>query len=122
MKYPGGIMVGAPEVVQLNMNMMRAIRARKVLDVGTFTGFSAVGAALALEPGGHVIAMDVTDQYWNEVGRKYAQEVANFFFQFIITFLHHLSLLFHHYCISHYCTSHYFISHLSLLHIHFKLE
>jgi predicted O-methyltransferase YrrM len=43
------------------MNMMRAIRARKALDVGFFTGFSAVGAALAL----------------NDVGRKYAQEVAN---------------------------------------------
>lgn len=71
-------MVGAPEVVQLNMNMMRAIRARKALDVGFFTGFSAVGAALALEPGGQVIGMDITDRYWNDVGRKYAQEVANY--------------------------------------------
>ena len=59
----------------------------KALDVGTFTGFSAVGAALALEPGGQIIGMDITDRYWNDVGRKYAQEVANSLLQTPIFYL-----------------------------------
>lgn len=75
LKHPKSLMMGAPEVVQLNTNIMQAIGAKKVLDVGVFTGVSSLAAALALPPGGKVHALDINDDfvkigkpYWKEAG------------------------------------------------------
>jgi len=71
---PMGRMIGAPEVVQFNCNLMRSIRAKRVLDIGVFTGFSAISAALALPDDGRVYACDITDKWFKEHGEKYAIE------------------------------------------------
>ena len=47
-------MLGAPEVLQLGANYIELIGAKKVLDVGTFTGASALAWALALPADGQV--------------------------------------------------------------------
>lgn len=62
--------MGAPEVVQLNMNLMRIIKAKRVLDVGLFTGYSVLGAALVIPDDGIVIGIDVTDENWNATGKE----------------------------------------------------
>ena len=56
-------MMGAPEVLQLNQLLMRSIDAKKVLDVGVFTGCSSLAAALALPDDGIVVACDVSKEY-----------------------------------------------------------
>src|SRR6185312_10089867 len=44
--------------------------AKNTLEVGTFTGYSALAVALALPPKGKVIACDVSEE-WTSIGRKY---------------------------------------------------
>ena len=44
-------MMGAPEVVNLNALLIKSLAARKVIDVGVFTGASSLAAALALPDG-----------------------------------------------------------------------
>jgi len=45
-------MMGAPEVISLNALLMKSLAAKKVIDVGVFTGASSLAAALALPEGG----------------------------------------------------------------------
>jgi len=69
-KHPLGFMAGAPEVIQFNQNLMRLIGAKRVLDIGLFTGVSALGAALTIPNDGEVISMDISDAAYNAHGRK----------------------------------------------------
>ena len=50
----GGSMQVAPEEGALLALLVRLIGARRVLEVGTFTGYSSTAMALALPPGGRV--------------------------------------------------------------------
>ena len=68
-------MLGAPEVLSLNVALMHSLQAKKVIDVGVFTGASSLAAALALPPDGKIIACDINEeftrqaqQYWKEAG------------------------------------------------------
>ena len=63
LKHRRSVMMGAPEVLQLNQLLIRAIGAKKVLDVGVFTGSSSLSAALALPDDGIVIGCDVSEEY-----------------------------------------------------------
>lgn len=66
-------MLGAPEVLQLNANLIQAIGAKKVLDVGVFTGASSLAAALALPPDGQVHALDVSEEF-TSIGKPFWAE------------------------------------------------
>ncbi|GMR40191.1 hypothetical protein PMAYCL1PPCAC_10386 [Pristionchus mayeri] len=63
-----GGMIGAPEVLEMGKSMIHLTRATKVLDIGTFTGASALAWALELPTDGQVISMDVSHEYLNKVG------------------------------------------------------
>ena len=52
------VMMGAPEVISLNMFLIKAIQAKKVIDVGVFTGSSTLAAALAVGDAGTVHALE----------------------------------------------------------------
>jgi predicted O-methyltransferase YrrM len=54
-------------------SLVRMLRARRVLELGTFTGYSSISMALALPPGGRVITCDV-DEETNAIARRYAEE------------------------------------------------
>src|SRR5438477_6067613 len=53
--------------------LVRTLRARRVLELGTFTGYSSISMALALPPDGRVITCDV-DEETTEIARRYAEE------------------------------------------------
>jgi predicted O-methyltransferase YrrM len=53
--------------------LVRLTRARRVLELGTFTGWSSIAMASALEPGGLVVTCDV-DPEAQEIARRYAEE------------------------------------------------
>jgi caffeoyl-CoA O-methyltransferase len=47
--------------------------ARRVLEIGTFTGYSSISMALNLPPGGRIISLDVNEET-TAVARGYAEE------------------------------------------------
>jgi predicted O-methyltransferase YrrM len=66
------MMVGQLEGFFLG-ELVRLSRARRVLELGTFTGYSSISMALALPPGGRVITCDVNDET-TAIARRYAEE------------------------------------------------
>lgn len=62
-----------PESAQLLALLARLMGAKRVLEVGTFTGYSTLALALALPEDGEVVACDVNEA-WTEVGRRYWAE------------------------------------------------
>ena len=58
LKLGDSVMMGAPEVLSMNMFLIRALNAKKVLDIGVYTGSSSLAAALAVGDGGIVYAME----------------------------------------------------------------
>ena len=53
--------------------LVGATGARRVLELGTFTGYSSISMALALPPDGSVITCDVNEET-TEIARRYAAE------------------------------------------------
>ena len=66
------MMVGLMEGRFLGV-LVRSLRAGRVLEFGTFTGYSSISMALALPPGGRLITCDVNPET-TEIARRYAQE------------------------------------------------
>ena len=60
----------APEQGQLMGLLLELIGARRVIEVGTFTGYSALAMARALPPDGLLIACDVSEE-WTRIARRY---------------------------------------------------
>jgi len=50
--------------------LVNAIGARRAIEVGTFTGLSALAIARGLPPGGHLLCLDVSEE-WTKVARRY---------------------------------------------------
>ena len=65
----GGMQIG-PEQGQFMALLVRLIGARRTLEIGVFTGYSALSVALALPDDGHVLACDVSDEY-TRIGKPY---------------------------------------------------
>jgi caffeoyl-CoA O-methyltransferase len=66
------MMVGQLEGMLL-AELVRLSRARRVLELGTFTGYSSISMALALPAGGRVISCDVNEET-TAIARRYAEE------------------------------------------------
>jgi len=62
----------SPEQGQLLALLVKLIGARRTIEVGVFTGYSALAVALALPADGRVLACDVSNEY-TQVGRPYWQ-------------------------------------------------
>jgi predicted O-methyltransferase YrrM len=71
--HPRAIMQITPEQGQFMQLLLRLINARRTLEIGVFTGYSALITALALPADGQVIACDISDE-WTSLGRPYWQE------------------------------------------------
>lgn len=70
---PNAIMQIPPEQGQFMAFLVRALGVRKTIEIGTYTGYSALCVALALPKGGVVVACDVNDT-WANIGKKYWKE------------------------------------------------
>jgi len=71
----GGIaqMQVAPEQSVFLTLVTRLVGARQAIEVGTFTGLSALSIASGLAPGGRLICCDVSDE-WTSIARRYWKE------------------------------------------------
>ena len=64
-----------PDQGQFMQLLVQLLRARKTLEVGVFTGYSALWVALGLPPDGRIIACDISEEY-TAVARRYWKEAA----------------------------------------------
>jgi caffeoyl-CoA O-methyltransferase len=53
--------------------LVRAIRARSAVEVGTFTGYSAISIARGLAEDGRLVCCDVSEE-WTSIARRYFRE------------------------------------------------
>lgn len=60
----------SPEQGHLLQWLVRLTAARRVLEIGTFTGYSALAMALALPDDGRLVACDVSEE-WTSIGRRH---------------------------------------------------
>jgi len=67
-----GMQIGADQGALLAL-LVRLVSARRAIEIGTFTGYSALTVALALPDDGRVLACDVSDEY-TRVGRPFWRE------------------------------------------------
>jgi caffeoyl-CoA O-methyltransferase len=64
-----GMQTGADQVQFLQL-LVRLAGARRCIEVGVFTGYSALGVALALPDDGRIVACDVSEEY-TAIARRY---------------------------------------------------
>lgn len=75
LRLPGANMLLAPEQGQFMALLVRLLRVERYLEVGTFTGYSALAVALSLGAGGRIVTCDldpettgIAQRYWQEAG------------------------------------------------------
>ena len=68
----GGVseMLTTADQAALLTTLTRLISARRAVEIGTFTGFSALAIARGLPADGELICLDVSDE-WTSIGRRY---------------------------------------------------
>ena len=74
-KMPLGRMQISPDQGQLMSMLVQLIVPNKIIEVGTFTGYSSLVMALALPENGKIVACDISEKYtskarlfWKEAG------------------------------------------------------
>jgi predicted O-methyltransferase YrrM len=72
-RLPMAMMQIGPEQGQFMALLMRLIGARRCLEIGTFTGYSALVCALALPADGMLTALDISEE-WTAIARRYWAE------------------------------------------------
>lgn len=60
----------SPEQGQLMQLLVKLLGARRTIEIGVFTGYSALAVALALPEDGRILACDVSDEY-TRIARPY---------------------------------------------------
>jgi caffeoyl-CoA O-methyltransferase len=68
-ELPMAIMQISPEQGAFMTLLTRALGVRQAIEVGTFTGYSALAIARGLPDDGHLLCCDVSDE-WTSVGRR----------------------------------------------------
>ena len=70
---PMAIMQIAPEQGQFMTLLVRMTAARRCLEIGTFTGYSALCMAQALPESGELVACDISEE-WTAIAQRYWRE------------------------------------------------
>ena len=70
--FPNAYMQISPEQGHLLGLLVRLIGARRCLEIGTFTGYSALAMALVLPTDGELVACDISEP-WTAIGREHWQ-------------------------------------------------
>ncbi|MBN8523506.1 MAG: class I SAM-dependent methyltransferase [Rickettsiales bacterium] len=69
-KLENKIMQIPPEQGQFMALLIRLINAHKVLEIGTFTGYSTLALAMALPDNGNIITCDLNEE-WTDIAKRY---------------------------------------------------
>ena len=69
-RIPGAGMQISPEQGALMQVLVRTLGVKRYLEIGTFTGYSALCVALAMPAGGRLVCCDLSDE-WTSVARKF---------------------------------------------------
>jgi predicted O-methyltransferase YrrM len=72
-KLPMSMMQISPEQGQFMNLLAEIVGARRVIEVGTFTGYSSICVARALPANGHLTCCDVSEEY-TAIARRYWAE------------------------------------------------
>ncbi|WP_035992172.1 class I SAM-dependent methyltransferase [Leptolyngbya sp. KIOST-1] len=72
-QHPMAQMQIAPEQGQFMALLVQLLGVTKALEVGVFTGYSALRVALAMPPEGRLVACDVSEEY-TAIARRYWQQ------------------------------------------------
>jgi caffeoyl-CoA O-methyltransferase len=72
-QLPMAMMQISPEQGQFLALLVRLIGARRCLEIGTFTGYSALAVARALPDDGQLICCDISEE-WTAIARRYWQD------------------------------------------------
>ena len=70
---PMGLMQISADQGALLALLARTIGARRAIEIGTFTGYSALAVASALPADGKLVCCDISDE-WTRIGRRYWEE------------------------------------------------
>ncbi|HEY1831874.1 MAG TPA: class I SAM-dependent methyltransferase [Acidimicrobiales bacterium] len=62
-----GMQIGDDQSVLMEM-LVRAMGVKRAIEVGTFTGYSALAVARGIGPGGHLLCCDVSEE-WTSIAR-----------------------------------------------------
>lgn len=72
-KLPLSEMQIAPEQAQFMQFLIKTIHAKNILELGTFTGYSALAMALAMPDDGQLITCDISDN-WTKDAHKFWED------------------------------------------------
>lgn len=72
-KDPMSVLQISPDQGQFMALLVKLMGATRVLEVGTFTGYSALSMALALPEEGQLVTLDINKQ-WTDMARRYWQQ------------------------------------------------
>ena len=72
-KLPSHTIQISPDTGQFLQLLIQILGAKKVIEIGTYPGYSALVMALALPKDGKLITCDI-DQEWTDVGKPYWQK------------------------------------------------
>jgi len=74
-KMPNGRMQISPDQGQFMALLVRLVEAKRIVEVGTFTGYSCLVMALALPDNGQIVTCDISEEFtgiacsfWQEAG------------------------------------------------------
>lgn len=70
---PNSIMQIAPEQGQFMQLLIKLMNAKRTIEVGVYTGYSALAVALALPRDGKIIACDINKE-WTDIAKGYWKE------------------------------------------------
>ena len=71
-KHPRAGLQISPEQGQFMQLLVKLIGAKRTIEIGTFTGYSALTVALALPTDGHLLACDISEEF-TSIGKPYWQ-------------------------------------------------
>lgn len=69
---PAGMQI-SPDQGRFMAVLVQLSGARRIIEIGTFTGYSSLTMALAMPPDGHLLACDVSEE-WTAIARRYWAE------------------------------------------------
>ena len=72
-KLPNGGMISSSDVGAFLAIQAQAVNAKKAIEVGTFTGYTALKIASALPDDGTLICCDINEE-WTNIGKKFWEQ------------------------------------------------